>query len=388
MPTNSFKTLDDIAAIVSDDTPEGVTLEYKSSDILVSRDVGPLCKTVTALANSAGGQFVIGIESNAGKPVRLDGGVPGNSRLDWIHKVINGNTYPPVESVEVLELREATGSYYVVDVPPSINAPHQSNDKRYYKRRGTHSEPMEHYEIEDVRNRPKQSLAPLRISLFTQDQLAFLHMRNDHASDSIKNIKCRLDTNFEFERDGITSLDDRGIREFRAQAERYFILDTVPMMIQKNPEPEMHVHVTYEFHDAAMSDSVAFYLADLINSAIIRSPTVNAIQTLTEKVDKLAGHLQNIRRNTEELTKIVDGTGLRLSQRTLQAFKNADHLFDPHEFDWDGYRILLDISSDDAMHLYQVFGVLDSNAGKAKRYAKLPQELRDRFEKRFKVPVD
>ncbi|HYM98204.1 MAG TPA: RNA-binding domain-containing protein [Aestuariivirgaceae bacterium] len=83
MPANSFKTLGDIAAIVTDDMPEGVTLEYKGSDILVLRDASARCKTVTALANSAGGQFVIGIESNAGKPVRLDGGVPGHSRLDW-----------------------------------------------------------------------------------------------------------------------------------------------------------------------------------------------------------------------------------------------------------------------------------------------------------------
>src|SRR5689334_21761074 len=154
MTAKPFKTLSDIHAIVTNEIPEGVTLEYKGSNILAARNVNAICKAVTAFANSAGGQLVTGIESSGGKRIQLDGGVVGSSRLDWIHKVINANTYPPVESVEVLELRETTGSYYIISVPPSISAPHQSNDNRYYKRRGTHSEPMEHYEIEDVRNRP------------------------------------------------------------------------------------------------------------------------------------------------------------------------------------------------------------------------------------------
>lgn len=225
MIVHTFKTLGDISAIVTDEIPESVTLEYKGSNVLADRDVNAICKTVTAFANSAGGQFVIGIESNRGKPIQLDGGAVGPSRLDWIHKIINANTYPPVESVKVIELHETTGSYYIISVLPSISAPHQSNDKRYYKRRGTHSEPMEHYEIEDVRNRPKQTLAPLRIELFMQDHLAFLYLKNDHASDSIKNIKCLVEANFKLRRDGIDSLNKRGIREFRARTECYFVLD-------------------------------------------------------------------------------------------------------------------------------------------------------------------
>ena len=93
MAANPYTSLDDIRAIVTDDIPEGVNLEYKRSAIITERDVNALCKTVTALANSAGGQFILGIESHAGKPVRLDGGVPGPSRRDWIHKVINASTF-------------------------------------------------------------------------------------------------------------------------------------------------------------------------------------------------------------------------------------------------------------------------------------------------------
>jgi predicted HTH transcriptional regulator len=106
MTSNPFKTLHDLGAIVTDQIPESVTLEYKGSNVLAARDANALCKAVTAFANSAGGQFVVGVESKDGKPVLLDGGVGGSSRLDWVHKIINANTYPPVESVEVLEIRE------------------------------------------------------------------------------------------------------------------------------------------------------------------------------------------------------------------------------------------------------------------------------------------
>jgi hypothetical protein len=308
--------------------------------------------------------------------------------LDWIHKIVNAQTFPPVESVEVFEIQETTGNYYVISVPASAQAPHQSNDQKYYKRRGSHSEPMEHYEIEDVRNRPKRLSAPLRIELFTRDQLAFLYFKNEHTSDSVRSVKCRVDANFEFERDGIDSLNLRGLRELRPQAERYFLLDSVPIALGKNAEPELHVHVSYEFHEAIVHDTVSFFLADLTNSAVVKPPTVDALNDIAEKLDKLSAHLEKLRRDMERLGRIADASGLRLSQRTLRAFTNTSQLFDPSEFDWQGYKIVLDISDDEAMALHRIFGVMISFQDKRKRYGDLPAELRTKFERSFNVSFD
>lgn len=384
----SYKSLDDLQGIITDSIAESVTLEYKGSNILRDRDIGAICKTVTALANSIGGHFIIGIEAPSGAPVRLDGGVSGPSKLDWIYKIINANTFPAVESVEVLEIPDAGGIYYVVSTPASIHAPHQSKDRRYYKRQGSHSEPMEHYEIEDIRSRPKQALAPLRMELFTEDTLAFLHFKNDSPADIVKNLKCRIDTNFKFERDGITALCQRGLRELRPQVERYFLLDTVPAMLQENAEAELHVHVNYEFRARSFIDNASFFMTDLMDSSIIKPANVKALNALGEKMDKLSRHLEQLRGDTEKLTQMVDGSGLRLSQRTLQAMKNIDQLFDPYEFDWDGYKILLDISTDEAFSLHRIFGVIDSEEGRRQRYLALPVTLREKFEKKFKVDFE
>lgn len=381
----SYKTLTDLQGVVADNISESVTLEYKGSSILRKRDDNAICKTVTALANSVGGHFIIGIEAPAGGPLKLDGGISGPSRLDWIYKTINANTFPAVESVEVVEIPDAGGMYYVVSTPASIHAPHQSKDHRYYKRRGSHSEPMEHYEIEDVRNRPKLAQAPLRIGLFTEDTLAFLRLRNDSSEGIVKNLKCRIETNFELERDAITSLCQRGLRELRPGVERYFVLDTVPTMLQVNNEAELHVHVGYEFREKSVSDSASFFMTDLLDSAIVKPAEIKALNGLGEQIDKLTRHLELLRHDTEKLTQMVDGSGLRLSERTLRAMRGIEQRFDPHEFDWGGYRVLLDISTDEALSLHRIFGVIDSNEGRRQRYGQLPSKLRENFEKRFKV---
>ena len=240
MSRNPYKTIADLNGIILNDVSEGVTLEYKESSVFTNRDAANvLCKVVTAFANSIGGQFVVGIESQNGKPMRLDGGVLGNSKMDWIYTIVNGQTFPAVESVDVLELKDATGSYYVVHVRPSAQAPHQSNDKRYYKRRGTHSEPMEHYEIEDVRHRPKRGHAPVRIQFLMQNQLGYLSIKNEHGTDSVRNLKCRIEPNFKMDHKSAETLNTRGLRELRAQAEQNYWLDTVFAMLGRNPEAEL-----------------------------------------------------------------------------------------------------------------------------------------------------
>ncbi len=77
MMAQKYATLDDVQNIVTEQIPEGVNLEYKGSAILINRDASTLCKTVTAMANSAGGIFIIGIEAKDGTPVRVDEGTPG-----------------------------------------------------------------------------------------------------------------------------------------------------------------------------------------------------------------------------------------------------------------------------------------------------------------------
>lgn len=383
MPHKSYATLDDVQTIVTEQIPQGVNLEYKGSSILIDRDNNTVCKTVSALANSAGGTFIIGIEMKNLVPVRIDDGTPCPSKRDWIYQIINGGTFPAVEAVEIQEFQTPTGTIYVIEVPPSPQAPHQSNDRKYYKRRGSHSEVMEHYEIEDVRNRPKRALMPLRAELHTQSILAYLRLTNSHETDPITDLRCQIEANFPLERDSLTMLSDRGLRALLPRSELHFSLGSMIDILQK-PEPVITFKFSYTFHETIMAQSVAFHLADLNRTAILKSPIERGLEGLGEKIDKATGQLEGLHRSAETLTGMVDGTGLRISQRTLRALKDLPQLFDPREFDPDGYVIMADISDDEARALHRIFRYF--NAGQAKeQYEQIAPEVRQRFEKHFKV---
>jgi hypothetical protein len=386
MKTKPYQTIDDLSSIVVHHIPESTVLEYKSSSILNNKDA--LCKTVTALANSMGGNFLIGIESKNGKPIRLDGGVPGPSKLDWLYKIFNANTFPSVECLQIAEIPNVLGTYYVIEVVQSPQAPHQSADRRYYKRRGTHSEPMEHYEIEDVRNRPKEPLSPLRIGLHIDGFIAVLVIANTHPVDTINNIQCNVRDTFGLPQNRLSSLQNRGIRKLHPQSERRFVLDAVHTILNNDKEGRIELDLTYEFHEIKAKVSEVFYFADFNETMVVQSPTEKAIEKLGERIDKLISQLDKIHQEIQTLSRIADGSGLRLSQRTLRALQKKEQLSDPSEFDWQGYKIILNISHKEAMALHTIFGYSGSRDDRRHRYAELPEELRTKFEACFKVDFD
>jgi hypothetical protein len=121
-----------------------------------------LAKQLSAFANTGGGHIIYGIDDR--------GNVEGIARTlrgrqstkDWLESVIptltdyeivgvNVHEVPPNQSGSSLA---ADKSLYVVDVPDSDRAPHQSkNDYRYYVRLGGKSQPAPHRLVEDIRNR-------------------------------------------------------------------------------------------------------------------------------------------------------------------------------------------------------------------------------------------
>lgn len=378
-------TLKDLQNFFGDDPAESVGLEYKSSKVLAKGEIGPICKGVSAFANSAGGTFVIGIDAKDGRTT-LDDGWQGQSKLDWIYRAINSGTFPAVETAIVREIQGASGKYYVISVGVSKDAPHQAQDNRYYKRRGSHSDPMEHYEIEDVRNRPKGRGSPLEISLYPEGLIASFKVRNISESDVIDHVKITVDSNFDLDREWIQELSTRGLRQLRPLVEHVFILDSFYSMAKETSEPEVKITATYEVAGRPGRMASTFYLADYMSASVVRAPVVRAIDDVGEKVERMVKSLEQLSRDSKAFREAtVDGSGLRLSQRTIKGLLRDNQRFNPTEFDWAGYQILLDLSSDEAFKLYHVFGVLMSNAQREHEYGELPEDLRKKFETIFKV---
>jgi hypothetical protein len=166
-----LKTRADFQKLVDDALEESIYLDYKASPAL-SRDSKPsdeMCKDVSALANSAGGQIIYGIEEQGKKgfPSAVDEGVtdPKITR-EWIIQVLNSRVHPKMVDVTVDRIPlSATGFGFVINVPQTRSGPHQAPDKRYYRRYELHSQAMDDYEVRDVMNRSAASEPFVEISL-------------------------------------------------------------------------------------------------------------------------------------------------------------------------------------------------------------------------------
>lgn len=154
-----LRTKADLQRLVEEGLEESLTLDYKASPSLSRDGKAPdeLCKDVTALANSAGGQLVYGVEEDkfTKKPSRVDDGVadPKVTR-EWIEQILNSRVQPRMNGVTTSRIDMGNGQFgYVIYIPQTQTGPHQAPDGKYYKRFDLQSAPMHDYEIRDIMRR-------------------------------------------------------------------------------------------------------------------------------------------------------------------------------------------------------------------------------------------
>jgi hypothetical protein len=168
-----LKTKADLQRLVDEGLEESLTLDYKVSLALSREGKHPdeMCKDVTALANSAGGQIIYGIEEDkvTKKPSRVDDGVPDPKvTREWIEQILNSRVQPRMSGVTTARIDMENGHFgYVISVPQSQTGPHQSPDQKYYRRFDLQSVPMHDYEIRDIMRRA--TTPDLFISLSFED---------------------------------------------------------------------------------------------------------------------------------------------------------------------------------------------------------------------------
>lgn len=141
-------------------------LDLKLAGVKEDRVLEELAVQLSAFANTGGGRIIYGL-SNSGQ---VDAGgvsrcVKGRSTTkEWLEDVVAHLTDPRIIGLDVYEIAaEGPGSaidqgkaLYVIDVPNSDRAPHQSKrDYRYYIRAGSKCLPAIHSIIEDIRNRAR-----------------------------------------------------------------------------------------------------------------------------------------------------------------------------------------------------------------------------------------
>jgi len=142
-------------------------LDLTLSGVDENRVRSGLSVTLSAMANSGGGQIIYGLTDTG----QVDmGGVSRAVKQGtkaWLEDIIPKLVEFNLQGFSVFEISDLSTtaprpgkgkSLYVIDVPDSETAPHQATDQRYYGRVGGKSRPLPHRFVLDIMNRRKYPL--------------------------------------------------------------------------------------------------------------------------------------------------------------------------------------------------------------------------------------
>lgn len=159
---------------------ENIELDYKASASLQplgNKQKNELIKDISSFANSAGGTIIYTVEEKRDKngipvPQQIDEGVdPNFLNREQLEQIIASNSRPRISGLKVFQVPLGGGKRgkvsYVIEIPQSTTA-HQAPDGCYYKRLGTTTAVMEHYEIMDVLGRIKTAQLDIKFRMLRQ----------------------------------------------------------------------------------------------------------------------------------------------------------------------------------------------------------------------------
>jgi Predicted transcriptional regulator containing an HTH domain and an uncharacterized domain shared with the mammalian protein Schlafen len=363
------RTIDDLNALITNQITEDLHLDYKRSATFDKplQDVKTdLSKDVSAFANSDGGVLVYGVvEDNTTKlPVSLDIGVDHKVwTRERIESLINAHINPRIDGLEVIQIRRSDDrSAYVVAVPKSSRGPHQERvNFRYYKRFNFSSEPMEDYEISDVRNRRDVVLPLISVDVDIYHGVAMhLEVANigDIPAEDVQ-FKVTPDVPRLTAGRGTPNILTRGARFMPPGKVYRFFFGSAIQEVKKDGAPKFDVDVSYFNRRVGQRVSETFHIdmTDYFNTAIIESDVRNQGEKIEDSIEKLVREVGALNKTLGIVANITGPTGLNLS---VTAIRNLKHLLDGEitvervpatAVGWQGFMEVLGVNRTMALRL-------------------------------------
>ncbi|MBK9386569.1 MAG: ATP-binding protein [Planctomycetes bacterium] len=152
------------------DRSESLHLEFKtlSESRFAKEDLKTLSKTLSAFLNSDGGILILGVNcrrDGAQEVKELQAISDLRTAYDRLQSLLSEAISPIHDGIQTKQIPTEHGSGLIaIFAPASDIAPHMARgggEGRYYKRSGSSSVPMEHFDLEDMfgrRPRPKLAL--------------------------------------------------------------------------------------------------------------------------------------------------------------------------------------------------------------------------------------
>ncbi len=403
MPMLQPKNLLDLEQIVEEQTEESSFLEFKSSRMFkkgLGKAAGDLSKEITAFANGGGGTLIIGIEEtneDRSKASGVAGTVDKKITSERLQQLLETRISPPIPNLEIIEIVDKVGGVcFVIGVPLSDIGPHQASDLKYYARRQYQKLPMEHYEIEDVRNRwrvsePKISLR-IEISKQVLTDLVVKNISRERLTDITFHTSDRLREIFKWEAPALRN----GIPILNSGDRFSYYLGSI-FELFKNEKLKQDNYISVKFSDRfgkTYEEEIVFNLLNYEGFSFVSTEIGFLQEKIVENMKKTTGALEKIGKVLDQhLTPLTSNTGLRLSQTTLEHLKlskSADSdqtIWNPLVLDISAIQEVLKCNQIEARQLYRYF-----NLGRGEEGSNIDElegvcaDTLDRVSERFVIP--
>jgi hypothetical protein len=176
-------TEDDVIEFFKQSVEETSILEFKSGNVSIEK----IYAEVAALHNTQGGLLIIGSpipkRDDKGKEY-FDGDLTRSSfkNKDWLYQKLYSKISPPPVNLKIHDVKCDNGIIQIVDIPKSINPPHQClDDGKYYIRFETETKFAPHGIVEALFNRRKEPIVD-----FTFNELTLLELESSKLKFSIE----------------------------------------------------------------------------------------------------------------------------------------------------------------------------------------------------------
>lgn len=151
-------TLSDLKNYFSSPQEESSVIEFKSGEV----EINDIFKEIAAFLNTEGGLLIIGspreTKQTVGKNIiKICEGELTFSNFknkDWLYQKIASNIVPAPTDLKIEEFLTEKGNIFLIDIPQSLNPPHQcSSDGKYYLRLERDAKPAPHGIVQALFNK-------------------------------------------------------------------------------------------------------------------------------------------------------------------------------------------------------------------------------------------
>lgn len=326
---NPPRSIEDLEKYIKLEIAESIHLDYKASPAMSKKKRDEICKDVSSFANSDGGLIIYGILEEDALPITLDEGVENSSiSREWIEQVIITNISPNIPDIEIIEIHNGkTNSYFAIKIAKSFNAPHQAPDKKYYKRYNFMSSPMEHYEIEDIKNR--KLIVPPLVDFNVELYGHLIKLVVENIGDQVAtDVSFEFDEDFRWYRAEMPNAFENGLKFLPPRRKIAFNIGTSFSILSEKSEYQSSFDVKISYiHPQIASKYIEEIHIDL-NDFMGCSIPPNELKDIAKHLDEISKFKTNLNTISTELTSLARVSGASGLDLSLTSLRNLKHIFE------------------------------------------------------------